>query len=209
MVCVAILTAPLAANHLPGRGTLAARHRPRLGCGERNPLIGVDLERRVIMCLSRLRLVLGLLLAASLAALGVAPAVAGSKQHGLPPALDSLRAPLTDQNFYFVMQDRFANGSRSNDAGGLSGDRNVTGYDPTSKAFYHGGDLIGLLQQLDYIEGLGTTAIWMTPSFKNKPVQAIGTPFTSAGYHGYWALRGSADCVVGCLRKVTALRHEL
>ncbi len=93
---------------------------------------------------------------------------------------------MTDQNFYFVMQDRFANGSNANDTGGLTGDRNVTGYDPTSKAFYHGGDLIGLRQRLDYIRGLGTSAIWMTPSFKNKPVQAIGTPFTSAGYHGYW-----------------------
>ena len=43
----------------------------------------------------------------------------------------------------------------------------------------------GIIERLDYIEGLGTTAIWMTPSFKNKPVQ--GEPGTeSAGYHGYW-----------------------
>ena len=40
-------------------------------------------------------------------------------------------------------------------------------------------------RRLDYIQGLGTTAIWMTPSFKNRPVQ--GSPGKeSAGYHGYW-----------------------
>ena len=33
--------------------------------------------------------------------------------------------------------------------------------------------------------GLGTTAIWLTPSFKNRPVQGTGAD-ASAGYHGYW-----------------------
>ncbi len=89
------------------------------------------------------------------------------------------------QQFYFVMTDRFANGDPTNDNGGLSGDRLVTGLDPTDKGFYHGGDLAGLRAQLDYIEGLGTTAIWLTPSFLNKPVQGTGTD-VSAGYHGYW-----------------------
>ena len=60
-----------------------------------------------------------------------------------------------------------------------------TGFDPTDKGFYHGGDLAGLTGKLDYIEGLGTTAIWLTPSFKNRPVQGTG-PDASAGYHGYW-----------------------
>ena len=34
-------------------------------------------------------------------------------------------------------------------------------------------------------QGLGTTAIWLTPSFKNKAVQD-NDGFPSAGYHGYW-----------------------
>jgi pullulanase-type alpha-1,6-glucosidase len=97
----------------------------------------------------------------------------------------SLRAGLTKERFYFVMADRFANGSTANDAGGLTGGRLETGLDPTDKGFYHGGDLAGLTQKLDYIKGLGTTAIWLTPSFKNKPVQGSGTD-ASAGYHGYW-----------------------
>ena len=102
-----------------------------------------------------------------------------------PYADDSLREPLTKERYYFVMADRFANGDKSNDLGGLSGDRLGTGHDPTDKGFYHGGDLKGIQDKLDYIKGLGTTAIWLTPSFKNKPVQ--GTAGTeSAGYHGYW-----------------------
>ena len=110
-----------------------------------------------------------------------------------PPASDadralagsSLRTDLTQERFYFVMADRFANGDPANDTAGIPGDRLMHGYDPTRTGFYHGGDLAGLLDQIDYIDGLGTTAIWLTPSFKNKPVQ--GAPGSeSAGYHGYW-----------------------
>ncbi len=102
-------------------------------------------------------------------------------------AENSLRAPLTDERYYFVMTDRFANGDTRNDTGGLtpSDDRLVTGFDPTDKGFYHGGDLAGLTSKLDYIKGLGTTAIWLTPSFKNRAVQGSGAN-ASAGYHGYW-----------------------
>lgn len=100
-------------------------------------------------------------------------------------ARESLRNALTRERFYFVMADRFANGSTANDTGGLTGTRLETGFDPTDKGFYHGGDLKGITSKLDYIKGLGTTAIWMTPSFKNRPVQGSGTD-ASAGYHGYW-----------------------
>ncbi|HEY5979961.1 MAG TPA: alpha-amylase family glycosyl hydrolase, partial [Microlunatus sp.] len=100
-------------------------------------------------------------------------------------ATDSLRNGLTKERFYFLMADRFANGSTANDRGGLTGDRLATGYDPADKGFYHGGDLKGLTDKLDYIKGMGTTAIWLTPSFKNRPVQGSGAN-VSAGYHGYW-----------------------
>ncbi|OLF05356.1 alpha-amylase [Actinophytocola xinjiangensis] len=101
-----------------------------------------------------------------------------------PRALHSLRGPVTDENFYFVMADRFANGDPGNDRGGLADDPLVSGFDPTKKGFYNGGDLAGLRERLDYIQGLGTTSIWLTPSFTNKPVQPEDGP--SAGYHGYW-----------------------
>ncbi|WP_394554268.1 pullulanase-type alpha-1,6-glucosidase [Agromyces sp. MMS24-JH15] len=96
-----------------------------------------------------------------------------------------VRQPGAGENFYFVMTDRFDDGDPSNDEGGLTGDRMTTGYDPTDKGFYQGGDLQGLRDRLDYIAGLGTTAIWLTPSFKNNPVQGTGAN-ASAGYHGYW-----------------------
>jgi glycosidase len=98
----------------------------------------------------------------------------------------SYRARLPeDEVIYFLLPDRFENGDPSNDRGGLSGDRLSTGYDPTSKGFYHGGDLRGLTSRLDYIQGLGATAIWLGPVFKNKPVQGPKGQ-ESAGYHGYW-----------------------
>ncbi|MBL6275489.1 pullulanase-type alpha-1,6-glucosidase [Micromonospora fiedleri] len=89
------------------------------------------------------------------------------------------------EQFYFVLPDRFANGDPRNDRGGLTGDRLRTGYDPTDKGFYQGGDLKGLIDRLDYVQGLGTTAIWLAPVFKNRPVQGKGDD-VSAGYHGYW-----------------------
>ncbi|GAA1790086.1 pullulanase-type alpha-1,6-glucosidase [Luedemannella flava] len=97
------------------------------------------------------------------------------------------RAPQRPRNeqFYFVLPDRFANGDTGNDKGKLSGDRLSTGYDATDKGFYHGGDIKGVLNKLDYIQGLGTTAIWLAPVFKNQPVQGEGAN-ASAGYHGYW-----------------------
>jgi alpha-amylase len=128
---------------------------------------------------------LSLLSTSVLAALLVTPAPwAAAARYDSAGAQHSLRAPVTDENFYFVMADRFENGSTANDLGGLPNERLVSGFDPTKSNFYNGGDLIGLRQQLDYIQGLGTTALWLTPSFKNKPVQLEDGP--SAGYHGYW-----------------------
>jgi glycosidase len=118
-------------------------------------------------------------------ALAAAPAAAEPDGHGGGlRALHSQRGPVTDENFYFVMADRFENGDTANDRGGLPDDPLVSGFDPTKKGFYNGGDLKGLRSRIDYIRGLGTTSIWLTPSFKNKPVQLEDGP--SAGYHGYW-----------------------
>lgn len=90
-----------------------------------------------------------------------------------------------DEVVYFLLPDRFENGDPANDRGGLSGGRLVTGFDPTSKAFYHGGDLKGLISRLDYIQSLGATAIWLGPIYKNQAVQGPAG-HESAGYHGYW-----------------------
>ncbi|MEU2114447.1 pullulanase-type alpha-1,6-glucosidase [Streptomyces sp. NPDC016459] len=130
------------------------------------------------------------LAAALCAALAPAVPAAAAPRPPAPPsdralAAEPARQDLTREQFYFVLPDRFANGDTSNDRGGLTGSRTQTGFDPTDKGFYQGGDLKGLTQRLDYIKGLGTTAIWMAPIFKNRPVQGTGKD-ASAGYHGYW-----------------------
>ncbi|SCL15435.1 alpha-1,6-glucosidases, pullulanase-type [Micromonospora nigra] len=116
-------------------------------------------------------------------------AAAGAVQWRSEPSAEALlRAGKNDptaEQFYFVLPDRFANGDRRNDRGGLTGGRLKTGYDPKDKGFYQGGDLKGVMDRLDYIQGLGTTAIWLAPVFKNRPVQGTGDD-VSAGYHGYW-----------------------
>ena len=104
---------------------------------------------------------------------------------GAAPAADYRQRSPEDEVIYFVLPDRFENGDPKNDKGGLKGDRLATGYDPAAKGFFHGGDLAGLTKRLDYIEGLGATAIWFAPIFKNKPVQGPKGE-ESAGYHGYW-----------------------
>ncbi|MFD7130139.1 pullulanase-type alpha-1,6-glucosidase [Streptomyces sp. NPDC059894] len=127
---------------------------------------------------------------AALAAALVQPLAARADSPPEPPsdaelAAEPARHDATREQFYFVLPDRFANGDTSNDRGGLTGTRLTTGYDPTDKGFYQGGDLKGLTERLDYIKGLGTTALWMAPIFKNQAVQGTGTN-ASAGYHGYW-----------------------
>ena len=101
-------------------------------------------------------------------AVGPADPPAGVTDADRQLAGTSLRDDLTRERFYFVMADRFENGDPTNDTAGIPGDRLASGFDPTDKGFYHGGDIDGLVSQLDYIQGLGTTAIWLTPAFKNR-----------------------------------------
>jgi glycosidase len=88
---------------------------------------------------------------------------------------------LAKQRIYFVMTDRYANGDPANDRGGKAGGPEITGYDPTSTAYFHGGDFKGLTAHLARIKHLGFTSIWITPPFGQNTVQS-----GSAAYHGYW-----------------------
>ncbi len=93
------------------------------------------------------------------------------------------QSSLASQRIYFVLPDRYANGSTANDQGGLTGPRVKTGFDPTDPGYYHGGDLAGLAANLQRIKDLGFTALWVTPVLKQDPVEN-----GSAAYHGYWGL---------------------
>jgi glycosidase len=109
--------------------------------------------------------------------------LAGPGQAQPVVSVPRLTHPGAGQVFYFLLTDRFANGDRANDTGGISGGPEASGFDPTRIGYYHGGDFAGLIAKLDYIKGLGATEVWVTPPFRNKPMQR-----DSAGYHGYWIL---------------------
>jgi pullulanase-type alpha-1,6-glucosidase len=104
---------------------------------------------------------------------------------------EPVQAAIQDEVMYFVLPDRFDNGDPSNDEGAFPGGTLAqTGFLPTDKSFYHGGDLAGLQGKLDYLAGLGVTSIWMTPVLKNAPTGPdSSTAFGIGGsYHGYWIL---------------------
>jgi len=70
---------------------------------------------------------------------------------------------------YLIMTDRFADGDTSNDDS------------PAERAKprgWHGGDLRGITEHLDYLQELGITTIWITPAYQNTGPES---------YHGYGA----------------------
>lgn len=84
------------------------------------------------------------------------------------------RASFTSKDvMYLIMPDRFANGNENNDSS-----KNLTEKaDRTLPNGRHGGDLRGIINNLDYIQNLGATAVWLTPvNEDNEKVYS---------YHGY------------------------
>lgn len=76
-----------------------------------------------------------------------------------------------DDVIYLIMPDRFADGDPSNDR--PPGSDGI--YDLSNPMAYHGGDLRGVRQHLDYLRNLGVNTLWLTPVWKN----------TDSDYHGY------------------------
>lgn len=102
------------------------------------------------------------------------PALNSINQIDLSP-LPGKRYFTTDREWreefiYFVMVDRF-----HDDAArvAVSQPARSAGF-PTPDGFY-GGTIRGITQNLDYIAGLGCTAIWLSPIFENN----------AGAYHGY------------------------
>ncbi|MFC2089910.1 alpha-amylase family glycosyl hydrolase [Bacteroidota bacterium] len=84
---------------------------------------------------------------------------------------------------YFLLTDRFNNGSPAND---MNFDRMM---ETSPDRGFQGGDLKGITQKIreGYFDDLGITAIWMTPFFEQiHGIVDEGTGKTY-GYHGYWA----------------------
>jgi glycosidase len=65
---------------------------------------------------------------------------------------------------YLLMPDRFANGNSKNDSHPEVWEQ----ADRTNKDGRHGGDLEGVIKNLDYLESLGVTTLWMTPACEDN-----------------------------------------
>ena len=74
---------------------------------------------------------------------------------------------------YLITPDRFANGDPDNDA--IEGLGDIV--DRSQPGTRHGGDLRGIIDRLDYIAGLGFTAVWLNPVLENA--------MPDYSYHGY------------------------
>lgn len=73
------------------------------------------------------------------------------------------------QSIYQVITDRFARSDNGTD-------------DCADLGTYCGGDWTGLVNQLDYIQAMGFTAVWISPIVKNiETGTALGD-----SYHGFW-----------------------
>ena len=73
-----------------------------------------------------------------------------------------------------IVPDRFANGDSSNDVVAGTKENKV---DRSIVGRRHGGDIRGIINNLDYIAGMGYTAIWPTPMLEND--------MPAYSYHGY------------------------
>ena len=81
-----------------------------------------------------------------------------------------------DVVIYFLLVDRFDN--NADDIPVYDPDSAVHGRDPRRGHLFQGGNLKGIIRRLDYINGLGASAVWLSPVFKNRQEK-------DDTYHGY------------------------
>lgn len=86
-------------------------------------------------------------------------------------------------NMYFLLTDRFCNGTTSND---VNFERELS----TGKLRgFEGGDIKGVTQKIKegYFTNLGINAIWMTPIVEQIHASIDEGTGNTYGFHGYWA----------------------
>ena len=120
------------------------------------------------------------------------------------PAAAPLQVPSPDwreQVVYMLFIDRF------NDGNPLNNDQGYGEYNPSLESHFSGGDIQGLRDKLDYLKGLGVTAVWVTPPVLN---QWWSSPYEATGWHGYWAVDfKKVDPHFGTLEDYQWLSREL
>lgn len=76
---------------------------------------------------------------------------------------------------YLIMPDRFADGNPENNVvASMNFPVEVDRNNPNKR---HGGDLQGILENMDYLDSLGITAVWVNPVLEND--------IQGGSYHGY------------------------
>lgn len=87
---------------------------------------------------------------------------------------------------YFVITDRFYDGDPSNN----NSYYRVKNAGGTEIATFHGGDIKGLTQKLDYLSDLGVNAIWLTAPYEQIHgwVSSVLDAYPHYAFHGYYAL---------------------
>ena len=81
-----------------------------------------------------------------------------------------------DLFIYFLLVDRFDNNEENLPP--YDPDSAPKGRDPEQVKVFQRGNLKGVMRRLDYIQGLGAKAIWLSPVFKNRREK-------NDTYHGY------------------------
>ena len=89
---------------------------------------------------------------------------------------------------YFVLTDRFYNGNSANDTSYGRVKQDCKG---KNIGTFHGGDIVGLTQKLDYLDELGVNAIWISAPYEQIHGWVGGGnngDFAHYAYHGYYVL---------------------
>jgi glycosidase len=96
------------------------------------------------------------------------------------------KADFTGDVIYQIITDRFNDGNSSNNNPASSPGL----YDSTKAnwTLYWGGDWAGIQAKLSYLQGMGVTAIWISPAVQNVNVAVPISGVNQAGYHGYWGM---------------------
>ncbi|KAK7461278.1 hypothetical protein VKT23_008454 [Stygiomarasmius scandens] len=104
------------------------------------------------------------------------------------------------RSIYQVLTDRFAMADGSSPSC------------DTSERKYCGGTFQGITNKLDYIQGMGFDAIWISPVVENVDLDGTSNSLIGEAYHGYWTANinkinshfGSADD----LKSLSAALHN-
>jgi hypothetical protein len=125
------------------------------------------------------------------------PAPAASAEKPIPSSSPSPSpSSSAPTSIYFVMVDRFQNGDSRNDGA-------IDVRDPHA---FHGGDVQGLIDRLDWIQSLGFDTIWLSPVFATRPTSWHG----HGAFHGYWTWElGQVEPRFGDELLIRKLRAEL